>query len=173
MLPVISIPRALVPTTEMTIYGEVADRHGEVLAVFDGPERASVGTVASVVWTSDSGIAPKLRLAGRRLAVVVSGEDVAEPGHPDDTRLVGEAVSAARAYLAALAEAGEGADVTRRFSPDPVALSHEVASILRVTPPEVQEMLEAGSATDRLRHAVEVLTMETRLIRSLLARGWT
>jgi hypothetical protein len=44
---------------------------------------------------------------------------------------------------------------------------------LRISWPEVQELLEAGSAADRLRRAQAVLDREAELLRRLLGREGT
>jgi hypothetical protein len=52
-----------------------------------------------------------------------------------------------------------------------VAASHEVASHLRISWPEIQEILEAGDAAARLRLEARVLERETLLLRAILGRG--
>lgn len=102
------------------------------------------------------------------LATVVGVETAA----PVDESLVNEAQAALRTYLAATAEAGEGGNVTVTLKPDPVVASHQVASLVRISAPELQEILEAGDASARLERAVQVLRRETGLIRTTMgARG--
>ncbi len=75
-----------------------------------------------------------------------------------------DAVRALRGYLAALAERGDRADVHVTIPTEPVAASHRVASLLRVSPPEVQFLLEAVPAAERLRQLAAVLVRERGLL---------
>lgn len=121
-----------------------------------------------------------LRLSGRRLVRLSEAQEragrwwvkVAEVAEPDReaASLIEEAERALRRYLALRAEAGEAADVHSKLSRDPVAASHEVASHLQISWPEVQDILEAGGAAERLRRARAVLDRETELLRRLLGR---
>jgi hypothetical protein len=95
-------------------------------------------------------------------------EPIDRPGTGGDADLVAAAERELRAYHAAASEAGEGGDIAVVLSRDPVRASHEVASQLRVSWPEIQELLEAGDASERLRRSVLVLRRETRLLRSLM-----
>jgi hypothetical protein len=103
------------------------------------------------------------RRAGR---VRVSPVDAGRPRVSPD--LVERVEAALRRYLAVGVESGEAGDIDIGLSGDPVAASHEVASQLRISWPEVQELLEAGSAGDRLGRALLVLQRETGLLRSIL-----
>lgn len=84
--------------------------------------------------------------------------------------VIGPALSALRRYMAVRSEAGEGGDIHVQLSGDPVVASHEVASHLRVSGPEVQDVLEAGTAAERLHRATMVLERETKLLEAVLGR---
>lgn len=147
------------------------------------PAPGRVGTVALVegVRPLDSRIA-LVTLSGLHLAAVASLDKVGEvfqvtasgvegPAEVADCReLIGRAQSMLRRQMAIRAEAGEVADISLQLSADPVSASHQVASQLRVTWPEIQEVLEAGDAAERLRRALTVMERETGLLVRLLSR---
>ncbi len=68
-----------------------------------------------------------------------------------------------RRYLAVLAESGHGADVMMEVAPDPVTLSYQVASVMRLSAPERQELLEL-SADRRLARERSLLAREIDLL---------
>jgi hypothetical protein len=118
-----------------------------------------------------------LDVAGERLVAIEAAESppTAAACRPVETgagcvdaTVVPEVEGALRTYMAALAEAGHGGDVAVTLSRDPVRASHEVASMLRISWPEIQELLEAGGAGDRLRRSLQLLRRETTLLRALL-----
>jgi Lon protease-like protein len=146
-----------------------------------GAAASSIGTLAHLEEVRPLGAeAYLLRLTGRRLVRLIEAQEragrwwakVAEVAEPDGeaASLIEEAESSLRRYLALRAEAGEAGDVHTKLSRDPVAASHEVASHLRISWPEVQDILEAGGAAERLRRARAVLDRETELLRRLLGR---
>jgi hypothetical protein len=189
--PLLLIGRALVPGTRMVlpVRGFLPHEGDQVLVVLRGNEPmedawpARVGTVALVegVRPLDSRIA-LVTLSGLHLAAVGSLEKVGEAilatasgveGHGaggDCRELIGRAQSLLRRQMAIRAEAGEVADISLQLSPDPVSASHQVASQLRVTWPEIQEVLEAGDAAERLRRSLAVMERETGLLVRLLSR---
>lgn len=186
LLPLIEIRRVLVPGTAATLpVARVGLRAGvRVVAKLgprEGPLRATgaVGTLARLdgVQALAEQVA-LVRLVGERLVRIerVSRADAGwwaefsevEGEVGEACGLVTAAEGALRRYLAARAEAGEGGDVYLHLSRDPVTASHEVASYLRVSWPEVQDVLEAGGAGARLRRAMAVMERETGLLRRLL-----
>jgi Lon protease-like protein len=190
-LPLLPIRRALVPGTRAGL--PCTDPHlveGEhvaaVLAVSGGDPgaRRRVATRAQVEQVRPLGPEASLvRLGGRSLVRLTETRwadgrwwagvaELAEPGPGAATRLA-ETQRSLRRYLALRAEAGEAGAGPLTLSRDPVAASHEVASVLRISWPEVQELLEAGSAADRLRRAQAVLDREAELLRRLLGREGT
>jgi len=187
-LPLLAIRRALVPGTRAALPSDRDDlRVGDQLVtVLASPERVpavpgSVGTLAGLEKLRPLGPGVFLfRLNGRSLVRLNEvGEragrwwakvtEVPEPGR-EAASMVEEAERALRRFLAVRAEAGEAGDCQIDLSRDPVAASHEVASYLRVSWPEVQDVLEAGSAAERLRRARAMLERETELLRRLLGR---
>ncbi|MBS1195902.1 MAG: ATP-dependent protease La substrate-binding domain [Actinobacteria bacterium] len=186
--PLLPIRRALVPGTRAALPSDRADlRPGDrLVTVLERPEGVppalgSVGTLAGLESLRPLGPGISLlRLSGRSLVRLVEVDEqagrwwakvaeVPEPGG-EAPGMVEAAGRALRRFLAAQAEAGEDADCRVDLSRDPVAASHEVASYLRVSWPEVQDVLEAGSAAERLSRARAVLERETELLRRLLGR---
>ncbi len=160
----------------MTIAG--ADRQWEtgarVLVLHHSPddEPGRVGTVArieSLELIDDSSVF--YTLAGELLVAITPErrtQPVDDPADDVPDALLEEAGRAVQAYMAALAESGESGDISIRLSPDPTTASHEVASYLRISWPEVQDLLEAGTARQRLERGILVLRREARLLRSAL-----
>jgi hypothetical protein len=178
--PLITTGRALVPGTSMGMRApERRLARGDrvvVLAEALGDRHITVGTLARLesVHPAPGGglflglrgealVAVSTRSGDRAVVTPVDG-----PPGTDAGDLVAEAQRALRAYHAAASEAGEGGDIGVVLSPDPVRASHEVASQLRVSRPELQELLEAGDASERLRRSILVLRRETRLLRLLM-----
>jgi len=179
----VSSPRPLIPGTSMglrvTASGfEAGDRIAVLARSFgDVPPLRRIGTVAVLEGVRrGSGGDAYLDASGRLLVEVETVDDaklvsvtpVDAPGADIGGHLVPSVERALRTYLAARVESGESGNVHIHLSHDPVAASHEVASHLRISWPEVQELLEAGSADERLERALLVLRRETGLLRSVL-----
>jgi hypothetical protein len=178
LLPLVPIRRVLVPGTRAALPCSAPGlgRDRAVVTVF-----TPVGTRAVVEALRP--LAPRLALALLRgeglVRLLGAGEDegvwqarvaeVEEPG-PGAEPLVAGVERALHRYLALRGEAGEAAGPLPRLSRDPLTASHEVASHLQISWPEVQEILEAGSAADRLRREKAVLDREAELLRRLLGR---
>lgn len=186
-LPLIAIRRVLIPGTAVSLPapGPGGGVGEEAVAVFAPPGRppsaARVGTRALVEAARPLGPGVRLlRLRGIGLVRLVAthGEgrrrraEVAELPEPGGggRELVEAVERALRRYLALRAEAGEEVGPSPGLSRDPVQASHEVASRLRISWPEVQEICEAGSAADRLCRERAVLDREAELLRRLLGR---
>lgn len=190
-MPLLAVPRALVPGTQAAL--PCTDPHlkeGEQVALVRSPggrpgeTNRRIATLAEVEGVRRLGPDLSLvRLRGRaliRLAEArcehgrrwVEAAELAEPG-PGADFLIPKVERAMRRYLALRGEAGESGPGLAGLSRDPVTASHEVASVLRISCLEVQEILEAGTASDRLRRAVAVLDREAELLRRLLGREGT
>jgi hypothetical protein len=180
-IPVLRTPRPLVPGTRMAIRRTdpgtlgVGDR---VVVLLDMPEMvARVGTLSRVdARHSVSGGHAMLDVAGQSLVEVsdLTGEEAeVTPVDSDDHADfdLEPTLSALRRYMAVRSEAGEGGDVHLELSLDPITASHEVASHLHVSGPEVQHVLEAGTAPQRLTTATRILERETRLLEAILGGG--
>ena len=185
--PLLPIRRALVPGTcsSLPCAAPAMKRGDEVVTVFAPagrlPDVLTVGTRAVVEAVRS--LAPRVvlaRLRGEGLVRLLGAEEaggvwrarvaeVGEPG-PGAQALVAGVERALHRYLALRGEAGEEAGPLPRISRDPLTASHEVASHLRISWPEVQEILEAGSAADRLCREGAILDREAELLRRLLGR---
>jgi len=142
------------------------------------PER-TVGTVARVIGVTPlENDAAMVRLRGEHLVRIPSGAllcgETQAPVTPvDETSGNAAPLDAARTvlqrYMAARAEAGLGGDVYPWLSNDPVTASHEVASLLQISWPEIQDILEAGNAASRLRKGLAIMERETELLRRLMS----
>jgi Lon protease-like protein len=179
---IVPISRALVPGAEMSLRRSQDDlQSGDSIVVIlrgDEPPR-TVGTLARVVGVRplESGDT-MVRLRGEHLVRVppeaaAGGEKRALVTAVDEARsadaVVGVVQQALSRYMAARAESGVGGNVYPHLSKDPVAASHEVASHLQISWPELQEVLEAGDAVERLRKGLAIMERETELLRRLLA----
>jgi len=190
-LPLLVVPRVLVPGTQATLPSSDPDlKEGEQVALRPaaagrGEEAGRrIATLAEVEGLRRLGSEVSLvRLLGRRLARLseagcrhgrhwVEATELAEPG-PGAEGLLPGVERAMRRYLALRGEAGESGPGLTCLSRDPVTASHEVASVLQISGLEVQEILEAGTASDRLRRAGAVLDREAELLRQLLGREGT
>jgi hypothetical protein len=186
-LPLFPIPRVLLPGTCASLpwEGLQAQPGEEIVAVLRAdahlPVEPRVGTRSVVEMVRPLGRWVSLvRVRGHGLVRLLGRDrkgdreqarvtEIPEPGTGFAARL-DEAERALHRYLALSAEAGEPVGTLPRLSRDPVMASHEVASYLRVSWPEVQEILEAGSAADRLCRERAALDREAELLRRLLGR---
>lgn len=179
-LPLVISTRALIPGTRHALVTDRSDLavgerivvvldHGDgsiapvgTTATIRGLDRREVGVVIDVVGEALVSVSPTL--GGAEIAPV---DPVAVPS----TGLVADAQAALRMYQAARAEAGLGGDIHVTLAPDPVAASHQVASHLEISWPEVQDIFEAGGAAERLQREIRVLQRETALLRAVLGRS--
>lgn len=72
-----------------------------------------------------------------------------------------------RRYLATAAESGQGGNVMLDIAADPVALSYQVASVVRLSAPERQELLELP-ADARLHRELQMLPREIDLLERIM-----
>jgi Lon protease-like protein len=93
-----------------------------------------------------------------------------ELGAGADKARAGAAVAASR-YQATLAELGYTADVLQEVPEDPIDASYRLASLLRVSEPERQHVLECGTAAKRLRLLATVFTRERALLEATISAG--
>jgi len=180
---VVPITRVLVPGTQMSLRRPRGDcKPGDTFVVILRDDSAtsghSVGTLARVtgVTSLDAGGA-MVRLHGERLVCVPPAANtegrapvgIVDEADSDEPVALDVVRSLLSRYMALRAEAGLGGNVYPRLSNDPVAASHEVASHLEISRPELQELLEAGNASRRLRKGLAIMRRETELLRRLLA----
>jgi len=179
--PLVTTGRALVPGTAHTLLVSPRPPPGgkRVVAALRRPEGGHhpVGTIARILERQPVAGGAMARLRAESLVHIgpAAADGTVRTVAVDRETPVSEALldQAQRAlcrYMAARAEGGEQGDVLLRVSRDPVTASHEVASRLRVSWPEVQEILEAGGPAERLQKAMETMTRETELLQWLLGR---
>ena len=184
---IVPIARALVPGTEMSLRRTRCDLEvGRLIVVVHRSEKSApapvdtVGTLVRVIGvTTLEGGGAMVRLRGERLVRIPAGVQKRGEEHGpvtpvDETSSEAAPLEAGRAvlqrYMAARAEAGLGGDVYPQLSNDPVTASHEVASFLQISWPEIQDILEAGDAVSSLRKGLAFMERETELRRQLLSR---
>lgn len=149
-----------------------------------GPEWSSVGTVGRVVGRHDLPHgALRLMVEGERRFEVVEFlsddpyplalvEFVAEPPPDRLARSLRTAVEERLGrYLELLAESGERTEPDLSLSTDPALASYEVASAMRVSQPERQELLELPTAGARLERELALLGREIALLEHVLGTG--
>jgi len=179
-VPLIAFHRALIPGTRHHVVTDLDDLEigATVVVVLERSDGsvAVVGTSATVEGVSRRDLGVVVDLVGEALVTVTPGHRGARITAVDSAEspgegLVAEAESALRAYMAARAEAGIGGDVNLKLERDPVAASHQVASHLEISWPEVQDIFEAGDAGQRLEHEIKVLRRETLLLQAVLGRS--
>ena len=170
--------RAVIPGTRHALVTEHEDLGvGErVVVVFDRGDGSigRIGTAATIRAIDRRDLGLVVDVVGESLVTVARDTwEIAplEPGPRPPQALLLEAQAALRSYMAARAEAGMGGDVHVELAPDPVTASHQVASHLEISWPEVQDILEAGDAAERLRREIQVLRRETSLLRVVLGRS--
>jgi uncharacterized protein len=92
-------------------------------------------------------------------------------GWPGLSQLRDQVERALRRCSALAVESGESADVSPEVSEDPLTASYQVASLMRISNPERQELLELPTAEARLERELAVLRREIELLERLLAKG--
>ena len=102
-------------------------------------------------------------------AVVAPSEEIDEAFARDYG--VGELTRALRRYLAVLAESGRPANITVEISSNAAMASYQVASLLRLSNPEVQELMEANGVEERVEREVRLLELETQLLERTMGAG--
>ena len=163
---------------DVDTFGIVLQRDGEPGGCHD------IGTEARITGRRhhpDGGLS--LRITGRRrfrVGRVLRRDPVLESSVdylPDEAgvafseTILDDVAGAVVRYMAVSAESGEGGNINVRLSHDPVVASYQVASLLRVSPPERQELLEAANAADRLGREAAMLGREAALLRHVLGMG--
>ncbi|MBT8164298.1 MAG: LON peptidase substrate-binding domain-containing protein [Acidimicrobiia bacterium] len=157
----------------------------EFCAVFSqsGGELSRVGVRADIRSRS---IAPYDRLdidvvGGDRLEIPTSarphdgtvGVAVVEeqPGDGDIRLLRDELERGVQRFAAAAAESGRPASISSVLHRDPTLASYQVATVLPLSHPERQELLEIETTTERLEQELRIAAGETGVLRHLLGLG--
>ncbi len=151
-----------------------------VLVYGEGTSPAAVGVLATIETIAVSlpgAVVPTVR--GEMRVLVSTPDDAASAGPAEVAEDPGGGVDEARAdaamaasrYLATLAELGYTADVLQEVPEDPIDASYRLASLLRVSEPERQHVLECGTAAKRLRLLATVFTRERALLEATISAG--
>ena len=155
----------------------------EFCAVLSLGELSPVGVVARIVARS---AAPYDRLdlevvGGARLNIPADTRAEAatteahllseELGDGDVELLRSELQRGVRRLAAAAVESGQPGSISPRLNPDPTVASYQAATILPISQPERQELLEIETTTLRLEHELRIVAGETGILRHLLGLG--
>ncbi len=169
--------RTMVAELDEERFGVVLIRGGR--EVGGGADFHDVGTLARIM--------EKRRLDDGRLLLVMVGEErfavldrlpedpyprgmvaLLDEGDEDADAILTAVGVALRRYLVVSAESGMGGDIHFELSEDPVVASYQVASLLRLTSPERQELLEVATAQERLEREHRLLERETELLERMM-----
>ena len=157
----------------------------EFCAVFapGGAELSPVGVQARIISRS---AAPHERLdlevvGCNRLQLLSSAHSgdatvgvtaVAElPGNGDISHLRNELERGIQRFAAASVESGQPASISSALHRDPTLASYQAATLLPVSHPERQELLEIETTTERLEQELRIVAGETGVLRHLLGLG--
>lgn len=146
-------------------------------------ELSGIGVRARIVARSD---APDGRLdievvGGERLQIppgVEAGHDVVgaatvpeQPGGGDLELLRDQLERGVQRFAAAAVESGRPASIGSALHADPTLASYQAATVLPISHPERQELLEIETTTERLEQELRIAAGETGVLRHLLGLG--
>jgi len=170
----------------MTMLDDLVDDRFGVVLIREGVEIGSgasyhdIGTVARIAESRQTEDGRRLlaTVGEQRFAVVdrlpddpypTATVDLLDEGPVDGCEALLVAVGRAlRRYLVVSAESGHGGDVHFELSPDPAAASYQVASLLRLSSPERQDLLELPTARRRLEREERLLQREVELLERVM-----
>ena len=182
-LPALPLRRVLLPGGRVDVRLEASVWRGPLaaaggLAAFFVPggdgQWPSVGTLAAPIGRRGDGDLIHVRLRGlRRLSAVappagpgIEVDVVLDPAPAEHAPPVSTELQALlRRYHALLAEHGDKADIAVEGPPEPEAAAYRVASLLRISAPERQFLLEAETTQERVERVVAALRRESELLR--------
>ena len=96
-------------------------------------------------------------------------EDLEGPGNLEQLR--SEIERAWRRFAAAAVESGRGIQLEPKIHPDPRIASYQLGTMLPISHPERQELLEIPTTSERLERVLLYLAGETGLLRHMLGLG--
>lgn len=195
-LPLLISPRVLLPGTVLAFQIVRPERRQMVDQLEDGlvgvtlqadrpegPPWHSVGTVGRVIDRHDLPDRSRLLVQGeRRFEVIEFLSDDPYPialvefladgvsGDRGLEELRRQVEPVLRRYLALIAESGEAAEVHVSLSGEAASASYEVASLMRISNPERQELLELPTAGARLDRELALLGREISLLERVLTK---
>lgn len=147
-----------------------------------GPDRLSpIGVEATILGRYP---APHDRVdlevvGGDRLRMVEDGdgllrefEYVPESDGPEDVeQLRAEVERAWQRFAAAAVESGRGVQLAAKIHNSPRIASYQLGTMLGISHPERQELLELPTTSERLERVLQILAGETGLLRHMLGLG--
>ena len=153
----------------------------EFCSVFTAePQAGEVGVQALVIarTTSQAGRldievrgSNRLRL-GDPAGGLVEAEPLPEPlGSGDVALLRDELERGCRRFAAAAVESGQPASISSSLHRHPTIASYQAATVLPISHPERQELLEIETTTERLEHELRIVAGETGILRHMLGLG--
>ena len=74
-------------------------------------------------------------------------------------------------FAAAAAESGQPASISSSLHNDPTIASYQAATLLPISHPERQELLEIATTTERLEQELRIVAGETGILRHVLGLG--
>lgn len=102
----------------------------------------------------------------------VVAEELPEPGGDGDIELLRAELERGVQRLAAVAvESGQPASISSALHSDPTIASYQAATLLPISHPERQELLEIETTTLRLEQELRIVAGETGILRHLLGLG--
>ncbi|MDH3606104.1 MAG: hypothetical protein OER12_03825 [Acidimicrobiia bacterium] len=144
------------------------------------PEAGAIGVRASITARSTSSDGrldiqvlgrARLRLS-EPTAESVEAEELPEPlGDGDVELLRRELERGCRRFAAAAVESGQPASISSSLHADPTIASYQAATILPISHPERQELLEIDTTTGRLEQELRIVAGETGILRHMLGLG--
>jgi len=111
---------------------------------------------------------PSAHVQDRTVGVVTVPEI---PGDGDLELLRGELERGVGRFAAAAVESGRPASIASTLHADPTLASYQAATVLPISHPERQELLEIETTTERLEQELRIAAGETGVLRHLLGLG--
>jgi Lon protease-like protein len=103
---------------------------------------------------------------------MVEARELAEPPGEGDVELLrDELVRGVQRLAAAAVESGRPASIASALHADPTLASYQAATVLPISHPERQELLEIETTTERLEQELRIAAGETGVLRHLLGLG--
>ena len=94
-----------------------------------------------------------------------------QPGGGDLELLRDQLERGVQRFAAAAVESGRPASIGSALHADPTLASYQAATVLPISHPERQELLEIETTTERLEQELRIAAGETGVLRHLLGLG--
>jgi Lon protease-like protein len=115
---------------------------------------------------------PRVRLGQAGLDGTIEVEALPELDGDGDLELLrSELQRGVQRFAAAAAESGRPASISAVLHADPTIASYQAATLLPISHPERQELLEIETTTERLEQELRIVDGETGILRHLLGLG--